>query len=118
MPRFLSLSETIRNYLHASLARHSTDIREGWSWKFKYNTKKWQAGSWTGLKNFKSDEWANRYNHYSRIGYDDELELYDLLEMDAGGEVDDLDDFTQDIVSASCRIILGCPGHSDSERQL
>jgi len=26
------------------------------------------------------------------------LELYNLLEMDAEGEVDDLDDFTQDIL--------------------
>ena len=35
-----------------------------------------------------------------RIGYNDseELELYDLLEMDAEGEVDDLDDSAQDIL--------------------
>lgn len=35
---------------------------------------------------------------YTKIGYDEELELYDLLEMDAEGEVDDPDDFTQDIL--------------------
>jgi len=45
-----------------------------------------------------SDEWAKKYNRYTRIGYDEELELYDLLEMDAEGEIDDLDDFTQDIL--------------------
>jgi hypothetical protein len=57
----------------------------------------------TSLKNlfdFTSNEWADKYNRYSRVGYDEELELYDLLEMDAEGEVDDLDDFqvTQDIL--------------------
>jgi len=50
------------------------------------------------LFDFASDEWAKKYNCYTRIGYDEELELYDLLEMDAEGEVDDLDDFTQDIL--------------------
>ena len=50
------------------------------------------------LFNFTSDEWAKKYNRYMRIGYDEELELYDLLEMDAEGEVDDLDDSTQDIL--------------------
>ena len=50
------------------------------------------------LFDFASDEWAKKYNRYTRIGYDEELELYDLLEMDAEGEVDDLDDFTQDIL--------------------
>jgi hypothetical protein len=50
------------------------------------------------LFDFTSDEWANQYNRYSRVGYDEELELYDLLEMDAEGEADDLDDFTQDIL--------------------
>ena len=33
-----------------------------------------------------------------RIGYIEKLELYDLLELDAEGEVDDLDDSTQDIL--------------------
>ena len=50
------------------------------------------------LFDFTIDEWAKKYNHYTKFGYDEELELYDLLEMDAGGEVDDLDDFTQDIL--------------------
>ena len=31
----------------------------------------------------------------TRIGYIEELDLYDLLEMDAEGEVGDLDDSTQ-----------------------
>jgi hypothetical protein len=49
------------------------------------------------LFDFTSDEWANRYDQYTRIGYDEEMtvELYDLLEMDA----EDLDDFTQDILT-------------------
>jgi hypothetical protein len=50
------------------------------------------------LFNFTSDEWANRYDQYTRIGYDEEMELYDLLEMDAEGEAEDLDDFTRDIL--------------------
>jgi len=50
------------------------------------------------LFDFASDEWAKKYNRYTRIGYDEELELYDLLEMDVEGEIDDLDDFTQDIL--------------------
>jgi hypothetical protein len=33
-----------------------------------------------------------------RIGYDEELELYDLLEIDAEGNTDDFDDFMQDIL--------------------
>jgi hypothetical protein len=52
----------------------------------------------TDLFDFTSDEWANKYNRYTRIGYDEELELYDLLEIDAEGDADDLDDFTQDIL--------------------
>ena len=43
------------------------------------------------LFDFTSDDWAKKYNHYTKIGYNDELELYDLLELDAEGEVDDLD---------------------------
>jgi len=49
------------------------------------------------LFNLASDEWAKNYNRYTRIGYDEELELYDLLEMDAG-KIDNLDDFMQDIL--------------------
>ena len=52
----------------------------------------------TDLFNFTSDEWASKYNRYTRIGYDEELELYDLLEIDAEGDANDLDDFTQDIL--------------------
>jgi hypothetical protein len=54
--------------------------------------------SLSNLFDFTSDEWSKKYNRYTRIGYDEELELYDLLEMDAEGEVDDLDDLTQDIL--------------------
>ena len=50
------------------------------------------------LFDFTSSEWANKYNRYTRLGYDEEMELYDLLEMDAEGEADDLDEFTQDIL--------------------
>ena len=64
MPRFLSLSETIRNYLHASeslASSHLTDIRGGWpgSWKFKCKTKKpqWEAGSWAGWSGILGHHW-------------------------------------------------------------
>ena len=50
------------------------------------------------LFNFASEEWASKLNRYTKIGYDKEMELYDLLEMDAEGEAEDLDDFTQDIL--------------------
>ena len=63
-PRFLSLSETIRNHLHASeslASSHLTDIRGGWpgSWKFKCKTKKprWEAGSWTGWSGISGHHW-------------------------------------------------------------
>ena len=40
------------------------------------------------LSNFTSDEWV-KYNRYTRIGYDEELELYEL-EMDAEGDLVDI----------------------------
>ena len=39
------------------------------------------------LFNSMSYEWATKFNHYTKMGYDEELELYDLLEMDAEWEV-------------------------------
>ena len=41
------------------------------------------------LFNFTSDNLVKKYNHYTKIGYNDELELYDLLKLDAEGEVEE-----------------------------
>ena len=40
------------------------------------------------LSNFTSDEWV-KYNRYTRIGYDEELEFYEL-EKDAEGDLVDI----------------------------
>ena len=40
------------------------------------------------LSNFTSDEWV-KYNRYTRIGYDEESEFYEL-EMDAEGDLVDI----------------------------
>ena len=37
------------------------------------------------LFDFTTDEWADKYNRFTKIGYDEEMELYDLLEIDAEG---------------------------------
>jgi len=65
---------------------------------YTHPTRQSQKTLLADLFNFASDEWAKKYNCYTRIGYDEELELYDLLKMDAEGEIDDLDAFTQDIL--------------------
>ena len=56
------------------------------------------------LFDFSNSLWSTRYSNFASMSFDEELELYDLLELDAVGEEDpetadiDLDGTTQDIL--------------------
>ncbi|CAA7262560.1 unnamed protein product [Cyclocybe aegerita] len=50
------------------------------------------------LFNMQLPYWVERYEHFARLSYDDELELYNLLDLDADGK-DELDNTTQEILA-------------------
>ena len=51
------------------------------------------------LFDFTTDSWSSRYTHFAVLTFEEELELYDLLEMDAEGDDDPgFDDTTEDIL--------------------
>jgi hypothetical protein len=53
------------------------------------------------LFDFGSQTWSSRYAYFANISFEDELELYELLDLDADGEMDpDIDSGTQDILMA------------------
>ena len=52
------------------------------------------------LFDFSSTLWATRYGNFADFTLDEELALYDLLELDADGELDpELDATAEDILS-------------------
>ena len=69
-------------------------------------TMDWQNRKISDLFNFDNPLWSSRYSRFASMSFDEELELYDLLELDAQGEEDqecddiDLDGTTQDILGA------------------
>lgn len=69
-------------------------------------TPDWQNRRISELFDFSNPLWSSRYSNFALMSFDEELELYDLLELDAEGEVDqectdiDLDGTTQDILGA------------------
>jgi len=61
--------------------------------------QRWSPIRVSDLFNFDSTEWVNRYSHFANLSFDEELELYELLELDADGENDpDIDGTTQEIL--------------------
>ena len=62
--------------------------------------------NWTNITianifNFGSSHWSSRYARFAALTFEEELELYDLLEMDAEGDDDPeagFDDTTEDIL--------------------
>lgn len=69
-------------------------------------TLDWQNRKISELFDFNNSLWSSRYANFASMSFDEELELYDLLELDAEGEEDrecadiDLDGTTQDILGA------------------
>ena len=67
-------------------------------------TPNWQNRKISELFDFSNSLWSTRYSNFASMSFDEELELYDLLELDAVGEEDpetadiDLDGTTQDIL--------------------
>jgi hypothetical protein len=66
----------------------------------------WQNQKISELFDFGSPLWSSRYSNFASMSFEEELELYDLLELDALGEEDqeradiDLDGTMQDILGA------------------
>ena len=68
----------------------------------------WQIQKISDLFDFNNSVWSLHYSRFASMSFDDELELYDLLELEDEGEVDqecghndiDLDGTTQDILGA------------------
>jgi len=59
----------------------------------------WIRKKITELFDFNSTDWSSRYGHFADMTFEEELELYELLELDADGEVDpDFDPATQEIL--------------------
>ena len=63
------------------------------------------SSEWTTLPlhqlfDFSSTLWAARYGNFADFTFDEELALYDLLELDADGDIDpELDATAEDILS-------------------
>ena len=55
----------------------------------------WQQTPLSTLFDFSTSHWKENYEKWARLTYDEELEFYELLELDADGEVDP--DFDDDI---------------------
>ena len=66
----------------------------------------WQNRKISELFDFGNPLWSSRYSNFASMSFEEELELYDLLELDALGEEDqehadiDLDGTMQDILGA------------------
>ena len=59
----------------------------------------WIRKKITELFDFNSNDWSSRYGCFTDMTFKEELELYELLELDADGEIDpDLDPATQEIL--------------------
>lgn len=60
---------------------------------------------WTPLKlselfDFKSTVWSARFTHFANLSFDEELALYELVELDADGEIDvEFDGAMEDILA-------------------
>jgi len=64
-------------------------------------TSTWKRLPISQLFDFGSTHWSSRYAHFANITFEEELELYELLDLDADGEMDpDLDTTTQDVLLA------------------
>jgi hypothetical protein len=65
-------------------------------------SEEWRSIPISQLFNFTTDLWSSRYARFAALTFEEELDLYDLLELDAeGDEVPDearFDDTTQDIL--------------------
>jgi len=61
----------------------------------------WKRLPISQLFDFSSSHWSSRYAHFANITFEEELELYELLDLDADGELDtDLDTTTQEVLLA------------------
>ena len=49
----------------------------------------WQNQKISDLFNFSNPLWSTRYSRFASMSFDEELELYDLLELDAQGDPED-----------------------------
>ena len=61
----------------------------------------WENIPISRLFNFTNGSWSSRYARFTALTFEEELDLYDLLEMDAEGDDDPdvgFDDTTQDIL--------------------
>ena len=69
-------------------------------------TPEWQNRKISELFDFGNPLWSSHYSNFASMSFEEELELYDLLELDAIGEEDqecadiDLDGTMQDILGA------------------
>lgn len=64
-------------------------------------SENWTSIPISQLFNFMTSSWSSRYARFAALTFEEELELYDLLELDAEGEKDPeagFDDITQDIL--------------------
>ena len=61
----------------------------------------WTSIPISSLFNFTTDSWSSRYARFAALTFEEEMELYDLLELDAESDNDPdagFDDTTQDIL--------------------
>jgi len=64
-------------------------------------SKNWTSIPISQLFNFTTSSWSSRYARFAALTFEEELELYDLLELDAEGDEDPdagFDDTTQNIL--------------------
>ena len=54
----------------------------------------WEPVALSDLFNFSSEYWTSLYSRFAALTFEDELELYDLADMDADGISDEFDDVT------------------------
>ena len=67
----------------------------------------WQNQKISDLFHFSNSTWSSRYFTFATMSFDEELELYDLLELDAEGEEDRERDDIDLLVDGTTHDILG-----------
>ena len=61
----------------------------------------WIQTPLSGLFDFSTTHWKDHYEKWARLTYDEELALYELLELDADGDVElDFDESVEDILAS------------------
>jgi hypothetical protein len=90
-----SSSQSFRDIVNQHV--HAVDEDDQDNESVRPHSSTWQETPLSSLFDFTSTHWKGQFEKWARLTYDEELAFYELLELDADGEVDpDFDDSIQD----------------------